>query len=181
MKLPLTQGTELSGGGVPRLVAELGMGQQGMEGLLWFKNSSYISDPCLVWSPWQELRCGVFRESSPLWPRQPTKAGPWEYANQLVSRSQLGTAHLEPGAAWLEIDWDKHTESPGAREPRQTKGALLAELFSAGWGWGSTEAAGSGGGLGGESGGSGPLGLENKGRTPEPGGGERHQAAGIFH
>lgn len=50
----------------------------------------------------------------------------------------------------------------------------MVELFSVGWGWGSTEAAGSGGGLGGEFGGSGFLGLENKGRIFEFGGGERY-------
>lgn len=69
-----------------------------------------------------ELR--VLRENSPLCPGQSNKAGSWECANQPVGRAQSGTAHLQPGAAWLEIDWDKHTpESPGAREPKQTKGA----------------------------------------------------------
>lgn len=78
-----------------------------------------------------------------------------------MSRSQLGTAHLEPGAAWLEIDWDKHSRvSWGHGVQAEEGGASWLRGSCAGQGRGSKEAAG---GAGVEWGG-GPVGMKKPGR-----------------
>lgn len=99
-----------------------------MEGLLWLR---WLLGLRLLFSleSLAETELWVLRESSPLWPSQSTQAGPWEYANQPVGRSQLGTAHLEPGAAWLEIDWDKYMGVPWGQGAKADKGGPPAERF----------------------------------------------------
>lgn len=96
-------------------------GSRGMEGLLWLRwllglrlLFSLVSVPGTeLWGPQGEL--------SPL--AQPVnRAEPWEYANQPAGRSQLGIAHLEPGAAWLEIDWDKYMGVPWGQGANADKG-----------------------------------------------------------